>query len=212
MKGLFLVLEGIDGCGKSTQINHLSKWLPNSGLMPKESKLHITREPGGTKLGYALRELLLNPPHEESPDPVTELLLYAADRSQHINQFIRPLLKKGDWVISDRFSGSTLAYQGYGRGLDVSLINNLERIATNGLTPDLTLLLSLSVNKSIKRREQKIKDRIEAEGKVFLEKVSSGFSLIAKEQNWAIISAEETPNEVSAAIERQLISFLKEEK
>ena len=210
MKGVFLVLEGIDGCGKSTQINHISKWLPNSGLMPKESKLHITREPGGTILGDALRELLLHPPQEESPDPVTELLLYAADRAQHTNQFIRPLLKKGDWIISDRFSGSTMAYQGFGRGLDISLIKDLEKIATKGLKPDLTILLNLSVNASIKRRDKKVKDRIEAEGKVFLQKVSAGFSLIAKEEDWITISAEEKSSEVSKLIENKLTYFLKE--
>ena len=119
MKGRFIVLEGIDGCGKSTQINHLSKWLPRSGLMPPNTKLHLTREPGGTKLGDSLRNLLLNPPKDESPDSLTELLLYAADRAQHVNQLIRPLINKGDWVISDRFSGSTLAYQGFGRGLSI---------------------------------------------------------------------------------------------
>ncbi len=208
MKGLFIVLEGIDGCGKSTQVNHLSHWLPNSGIMPKESSLHITREPGGTVLGASLRELLLNDKQEKSPDPLTELLLYAADRAQHINQLIRPLLKNGDWVISDRFSGSTLAYQGFGRGLDFDIIKDLEKIATKGLKPDLTILLNLSVKESIKRREAKTKDRIEAEGKLFLEKVSSGFSKIASEEGWVTISAEESPSEVSHKIEKEITHFM----
>ena len=133
MKGHLIVLEGIDGCGKSTQIRHLANWLPISGLMPPGAKLHTTREPGGTSLGQALRHLLLNPPGEQSPNPITELLLYAADRAQHITQFIYPKLQKGDWIISDRFSGSTLAYQGYGRQLDLQIIRQLETIATHYL-------------------------------------------------------------------------------
>ncbi len=209
MKGYFIALEGIDGCGKSTQINHLSKWLPISGLMPKNAKLHITREPGGTLLGQSIRRLLLNSRQEESPEPLTELLLYAADRAQHINQFIKPLVNKGDWVISDRFSGSTTAYQGYGRGLDINLIQDLERIATGGLLPDITLFLNISIETSLKRREAKVNDRIESEGKEFLEKVLFGFSEISKENNWITIAAEAEPTKVNDVIEKKLFSLLK---
>ncbi len=205
MRGRFIVLEGIDGCGKSTQIDHLSKWLPVSGLMPNGSKLHITREPGGTDIGGLLREILLTKSSEDSqPQPITELLLYAADRAQHISQLIKPTLERGDWVISDRFSASTMAYQGYGRGLDLNLIKSLENIATQGIIPDFTLLLELGISESIQRRKSQAKDRIEEEGKVFLEKVSSGFHELAKDSNWLTIKGNQSKELVSKEIEKKL--------
>jgi len=208
MKGRFLVLEGIDGCGKTTQINHIYKWLPASGLMPKGARLHITREPGGTDLGKALRDLLLNFSEEESPEELTELLLYAADRAQHINKFILPRLDKGDWVICDRFSGSTMAYQGYGRGININLINNLEAIVTQGFKPDLTLLLKLSVSQSIQRRKDKSEDRMEAEGESFLNRVAKGFSSIAEEEGWVSIEAEKVEELVTKEIKSRISLWL----
>ncbi len=208
MTGRLLVLEGIDGCGKTTQINHLFKWLPNSGLMPKEASLHLTREPGGTALGQALRQLLLHPPEEKSPEPLTELLLYAADRAQHIEQFIRPTLQKGDWIISDRFSGSTLAYQGFGRQLDIAVIKDLELIATQGLMPDLTFWLDIPIQESLVRRGTKPNDRIEAEGADFLAKVASGFAQIAKEERWIRIQGNLNTELVNKEIEKELQRFL----
>ncbi len=207
MKGHFIVLEGIDGCGKSTQIKHLTNWLPNSGLMPPNSQLHLTREPGGTALGATLRELLLSPPKNTSPEPLTELFLYAADRAQHVSQTIFPALNKGDWVISDRFSGSTLAYQGFGRELNLEIIEQLELIATQGLIPDITLWLDLPIEESLLRRQTKENDRIESEGKKFLTKVATGFSSLAKERNWIKIPAELKADEVSKAIEIELKDF-----
>jgi dTMP kinase len=106
-RGRFLVLEGIDGCGKTTQLERLQAWLPESGLMPAGAGLLVTREPGGTALGLALRQLLLHPPGEAAPGTTAELLLYAADRAQHVQQRIEPALASGAWVLSDRFSGST---------------------------------------------------------------------------------------------------------
>ncbi len=208
MKGLFLVFEGIDGCGKTTQINHLSNWLPNSGLMPSGSKLLITREPGGTSLGTSLRHLLLHPPGDQSPEPLTELLLYAADRAQHVSQLIIPSLKKGDWVISDRFSGSTLAYQGYGRKLNIKMIKQLELIATQELVPDITFWLDISVKESLGRRKLESNDRIEAEGSQFLSRVSSGFSEIAKDRKWIRLSADNSCNLVHKEITRKIKEFL----
>ena len=149
MSGRFIVLDGIDGCGKSTQLDHLLRWLPGSGLMPDGADLISTREPGGTPLGRAVRELLLHTRAEQAPAPTAELLLYAADRAQHVERLIRPALERGDWVISDRFSGSTLAYQGHGRGLDRQLIDQLERIATAGVQPDLTLWLTVPLAESL---------------------------------------------------------------
>ncbi len=208
MKGMFIVFEGIDGCGKSTQINHLSEWLPESGLMPKKSKLLITREPGGTILGNSIRKLLLNNSKEESPQPVTELLLYAADRAQHVNQVIVPAIQNGDWVISDRFSSSTMAYQGFGRDLNKILIKRLEEISTQGLKPDITFLLNLTVSESIQRRVSKEEDRIESEGKLFLEKVAYGFKSIATREDWITISADKKEALVRKEIQDNLRHIL----
>ena len=204
MAGRFLVLEGIDGCGKTTQLQQLSQWLPISGLMPAGATLHLTREPGGTSLGQALRELLLHPPQASAPSPTAELLLYAADRAQHVEQLIRPALDRGDWVLSDRFSGSTLAYQGDGRGLDASIIRDLERIATAGVTPDLTLWLDLPIAESLRRRQTQTADRIEAEGTAFLARVADGFRSLAAERGWAAVAADRTPDQVQQAIRAQV--------
>lgn len=211
MKGKFIVFEGIDGCGKTTQINQLAEWLENLDLIPKQNKLIITREPGGTKLGQSLRSLLLETSQENIPKPITELLLYAADRAQHINQIIQPSLNSGDWVISDRFSGSTVAYQGYGRELDIKLITNLEKIATNGLLPDITFLLDIPVDESIKRRIKMTDDRIEKEGKVFLEKVSTGFQTLSKDREWKKISANRSRQDITFEIQREIIKAFKAE-
>ena len=211
MKGRFLVLEGIDGCGKSTQIKFLSKWLPTCGIMPKDASLLLTREPGGTALGEALRNLLLHPPGDKSPEPLTELLLYAADRAQHIEQVINPALRKGDWVLSDRFSGSTLAYQGYGRQLNISLIQQLDTIATKGLEPDLTLWLDIPVKESLNRRGTTQNDRIEAEGEAFLIKVASGFDSLSKKNQWVKITADLHPQTVKKQIESEIIKFIRSE-
>ncbi|WP_186595339.1 dTMP kinase [Synechococcus sp. PROS-7-1] len=200
MRGRFLVLEGIDGCGKTTQLRQLADWLPGSGLMPAGATLHLTREPGGTPLGRALRELLLHPPDEVAPCPEAELLMYAADRAQHVQRRILPALERGDWVLSDRFSGSTLAYQGDGRGLDRELILDLERIATAGLVPDVTLWLDLPLEASIARRGDRAEDRIEAEGQAFLSRVANGFRVLAAERDWVVIPADLSPGEVHKAI------------
>ncbi|NDA75857.1 MAG: dTMP kinase, partial [Synechococcaceae bacterium WBA_3_309] len=152
VRGKFLVLEGIDGCGKSTQLRRLATWLPSSGLMPPGAGLICSREPGGTALGLALRQLLLHPPEGLAPHSRTELLLYAADRAQHVQQCIEPALAAGNWVLCDRFSGSTAAYQGYGRGLNQALIDQLEQLATAGLRPDLCLWLALDPLEAAQRR------------------------------------------------------------
>ena len=208
MTGRFIVLEGIDGCGKTTQIKHLLEWLPNSGLMKKGAALVCTREPGGTPLGRSIRELLLYTADQEAPAPTAELLLYAADRAQHVETLIRPALERGDWVISDRFSGSTLAYQGYGRGLDRDLIQRLEQIATKGLQPDFTFWLSLSVQESLQRRLGDKDDRIEAEGAAFLERVAQGFAQLAQQRSWCAVDAGQSASAVRADLERQLQEHL----
>ena len=209
MKGTFIVLEGIDGCGKSTQLNELANWLPLSGLMPNDANLHITREPGGTKLGIALRDILLNTSGIDAPETITELLLYAADRAQHVSQLIIPALNKGDWVLSDRFSASTIAYQGYGRKLNISLIKELEKIATQGISPNKTIWLNISVKESLRRRNKKLADRIEKEGETFLKEVSNGFNKLAQERKWIKINAEQITSLVQKEIQQELTTQLK---
>jgi len=209
MKGKFIVFEGIDGSGKTTQINELSKWINETNLISKNNQLVITREPGGTRLGQSIRSLLLDSSQEKSPNSITELLLYAADRAQHVNEIIRPSLNKGDWVISDRFCGSTLAYQGYGRKLDIKLIKDLESIATQGIYPDITFLLDISVDESIKRRINRKNDRIEREGRDFLSKVSLGFKALSEDENWKKISAIKSKEEIISEIKYEIKKLLK---
>ena len=205
MKGKFIVIEGIDGCGKTTQIDALSKWLPKSGLINKDSKLITTREPGGSLLGKKLRELILDNNESNKPSSLAELLLYSADRAEHVSKIISPALKNNDWVISDRFSDSTLAYQGYGRNINLEIIKNIESIVCQGEYPDLTFFLEISPEESISRRKNQIPDRIESEGIKFLEKVNEGFRLIAKEKKWKVISASQNIKTISNQIKETLI-------
>ncbi|MFM8661016.1 MAG: dTMP kinase [Cyanobium sp.] len=205
--GRFVVLEGIDGCGKTTQLQRLMAWLPGSGLLAPGGQVVLTREPGGTPLGQALRQLLLHPPQGAAPLTTAELLLYAADRAQHVEQVIRPALAAGHWVLSDRFSGSTAAYQGHGRGLDLALIAQLEAIATAGLQPDLTLWLDLPLVESLLRRGGRAPDRIEAGGRPFLERVVSGFATLARQRGWVAIDAAADPQQVAAACQAALLGL-----
>ena len=205
MKGKFIVIEGIDGCGKTTQIDELSKWLPKSGLIKKGCKLITTREPGGSHLGKRLRELILDNNKNNKPSSLAELLLYSADRAEHISKIISPALNNNDWVISDRFSDSTLAYQGYGRSINLEIIKNIESIVCQGESPDLTIFLEISPEESIIRRKHEIPDRMESEGIKFLEKVNQGFKLIAKDKNWVVISASQNIKTISNQIKEVLL-------
>ena len=206
MKGKFIVIEGIDGCGKTTQIEAIYNWLPSSGIMDKKSKIIKTREPGGTKFGKKIREILLDNNKNNSPADLTELLLYAADRAEHISKIISPELKKNNWVICDRFAGSTLAYQGYGRNLDKTIIKQLELIVCQAEEPDITFLLDISPEESISRRKDQIPDRIESEGINFLKRVNIGFKKIAKDKNWQIISASQDKESISEQIQNSLLN------
>ena len=206
MKGKFIVLEGIDGCGKTTQINELYKWLPKSGLINKNRTLIKTREPGGSILGREIRDMILNNNKSNSPSILTELLLYSADRAEHISKVILPALQNGNWIISDRFSGSTLAYQGYGREISIDIIKKLENIVCQNIKPDLTIFLEISPEESILRRKNKVADRIESEGLDFLKKVNHGFKLIALENNWEIIKASEDLTSIADQIQKLLIN------
>jgi len=205
MKGKFIVIEGIDGCGKTTQIDEISRWLPTSGLMGEESKLIKTREPGGSLLGEKLRNLILENNHNNKPSSLAELLLYSADRAEHVSKIISPALEKEDWVISDRFADSTLAYQGYGRNINLEIIKNIESIVCQGEQPDLTIFLEITAEESILRRKNLVPDRIESEGLNFLKKVNEGFKLIAKEKNWKVISATQNINAITNEIKKTLL-------
>ncbi len=206
MEGKFIVIEGIDGCGKTTQINKLFNWLPNSGLINKKSKLIKTREPGGSLLGKEIREMILQNNTNNPPANLTELLLYSADRAEHLSKIILPNLEEGNWVICDRFTGSTLAYQGYGRDIPINTIKKLENIVCQGLIPDITFFLEISPQESIIRRQNKVPDRIESEGINFLTKVNNGFKSIALENNWEIIPASLDFESISNLIKDILIN------
>ena len=192
--GRFLVLEGIDGCGKTTQLEALRQWLPDSGLMPEAAALVVSREPGGTPLGQALRQLLLQPPQAAAPTSRSELLLYAADRAQHVDTVIRPALERGDWLLCDRFTGSTAAYQGDGRGLSLQWIDQLE----------LTIWLDLPLAEAQRRLQDRQPDRIEASGEAFQRRVAAGFGRLARERGWRRVAADQAPAAVSAAIQALL--------
>ncbi len=205
MTGKFIVIEGIDGCGKTTQIEEISRWLPTSGLMGENSKLIKTREPGGSLLGKKLRNLILDNNKNNKPSSLAELLLYSADRAEHISKIIAPELEKQNWIISDRFADSTLAYQGYGRNINLDIIKNLESIVCQGKKPDLTILLEISAEESVLRRKNSVPDRMESEGINFLQKVNEGFKLIAKEKHWKVISATQNIDAISSEIKETLL-------
>ena len=173
-KGLFITFEGADGCGKTTQIELLNKYLQENG----RSTL-LTREPGAKGLGVKLREILLNYDGEVSPQ--CESFLFLADRAQHIDCIIKPALKEGKIILCDRHTDSTVAYQGYGRGLDLEQINMLNNIATSGLKPDLTIVFDVDVETSM-QRVGKEKDRMESAGVEFFNKVRQGYLEIAKQE------------------------------
>jgi len=172
--GLFITFEGADGCGKTTQIELLDKYLREKGY----STL-LTREPGAKGLGVKLREILLNYDGEVSPQ--AESFLFLADRAQHIDCIIKPALKEGTIILCDRHTDSTVAYQGYGRGLDLERIKTLNEIATSGLKPDLTIVFDIDVETSM-ARVGKNKDRMESAGVEFFNRVRNGYLEIAKQE------------------------------
>lgn len=173
-KGLFITFEGADGCGKTTQIKLLDEYLRSKGY-----KTLLTREPGSKGLGEKLREILLN--YDGEVSPVAESFLFLADRAQHVDCIIKPALEEGTIVLCDRHTDSTLAYQGYGRGLDLEEIRNLNKIATSGLKPDITIVLDVDIETSQKRVGAE-KDRMESAGIEFFKRVRNGFLEIAKQE------------------------------
>ena len=175
-QGYFITLEGPDGCGKTTQLEFLADYIRSTGR-----EVLTTREPGGVAAAEKIRQLLLDPKLKLAPR--AETLLYLAARAEHIHEKIRPALNDGKVVICDRFTDSTLVYQGFVRGQDMDMLHQLSTLATDGLEPDLTLLLDGAPEKLLVRRvERGVQDRFENEGLAFQEKVRSGFLLLAKQE------------------------------
>jgi len=179
VSGTFITFEGIDGSGKSTQLCLLGNFLRANGC-----DALLTREPGGTALGVRLRAALLDA--MEEVDPLTELLVFAADRAQHVRRVLRPALKAGKVVISDRYADATVAYQGAGRGFSPELISQIVQLATDGLKPDLTLLFDLSIDESINRTSRRTsgrssgRDRLDIEKADFHARVRDAYLQIAR--------------------------------
>jgi dTMP kinase len=174
----FVSFEGIDGCGKSTLVAELATWLNQAGIV------HLkTREPGGTALGERIRELLLDPSTRAMAAP-TEVLLYSASRAQHARECIAPALARGLWVLSDRYSDATLAYQGYGRGIELEFLRRLQDWATGGLSPHRTVLIDCPVEVAMERLENRTDhlDRIEREESDFHGRVRQGYLELASSE------------------------------
>lgn len=173
-QGLFITFEGPDGCGKTTQMNLLAQYFEKKG-----KKVVLTREPGGKGLGEKVREILLNYNGEVSDR--CESFLFLADRAQNIDIIVKPAVKQGEIVLCDRHIDSTVAYQGYGRGLDINEINMLNNLATGGKKPDLTLVFDVDVETSMKR-VGKEKDRMESAGIDFHNRVRNGYLELATQE------------------------------
>ena len=177
---MFITFEGGEGVGKSTNILRLKEWLEAEGI-----EVVVTREPGGTPIAERIRNDLLKANHAESMQSMTELLLVFAARAQHWARLIKPSLEAGKWVICDRFNDSTVAYQGYGRGISLDTINSLKQMSLDGTEPDLTILLDAPVQLGLARAADRSKqnneeiDRFEIEKKAFFERVRSGFLTLA---------------------------------
>lgn len=169
-RGKFITLEGVEGVGKSTNLRYLTDYLTKAGV-----GFVVTREPGGTPLAEDIRELVLEP-RSEHVTPLAELLLVFAARAQHLNAFIVPHLEQGTWVVSDRFTDATYAYQGYGRGIDVDAILALEALVQGDLQPDLTLYLDCPPEIGMARADARAAlDRIETAGMDFMNRVRAGY-------------------------------------
>jgi dTMP kinase len=208
MAGAFITFEGIDGCGKSTQLRLLASELRVRGVT-----VVTTREPGGTPLGQRLRAALLDV--QEQVDPLAELLVFAADRAQHVRKHLRPSLAANQVVLSDRYADATVAYQGAGRGFAPDLIQEIVQLATEGLKPDLTLLFDLSVAESTvrtrRRVESKRTDRLDIEDAEFHTRVRNAYVEIAKAEpaRVKVVDARGSVQETHLAVMDIVIPFLK---
>ena len=201
-KGIFVTFEGIDGCGKTTQINLLNDYLKS-----KNYETFLTLEPGGSDIGKNLRQILLH--HEGFVDDTCELLLYLADRSQHVETIIKKNIEEGKIVLCDRYTDSTVAYQGYARGQNIENIKLLNSIATKGLKPDITFLFDIDVELA-QQRIGKNKDRLESESLEFHKKVKDGYLALAQENKDRIkvINSNQTIEEIFEIVKENIDKLL----
>jgi dTMP kinase len=205
--GRFITLEGVEGSGKSTQIRHLAEVLTQAG-----HRVLQTREPGGTATAEAIRHILLTTSSHESVTPQAEALLILAARCQHVTHLIRPALRGGTVVLCDRFSDSTFAYQGFGRGLDLQWLRAANKVATGGLTPDLTLVLDLPVSVGLARRrvDRGQENRLDRETERFHRKVRRGFLALAAEEptRIKIVNANRPAQEVRDELAEIVVGWM----
>jgi dTMP kinase len=203
----FLAFEGLDGSGKSSLMAQLQSYLET-----KNKKYIKTREPGGTKVGDQLRQIILSK-SEEAPTARTELLLYEASRSQHVDLVIRPALERSEWVLCDRFSASSVAFQAGGRQISEEQVHWLNHFATAGLKPHLNILLDLTVEESQKRRQKRgeAEDRIESEEAAFHQRVRDGFLNQAKAHpgEWLVLDAAKPPEALFEILLNELVKVKK---
>ncbi|MDD2366323.1 MAG: dTMP kinase [Desulfuromonadaceae bacterium] len=211
--GYFITFEGVEGCGKTTQIKMLSDNLLKLGYSTK-----LTREPGGCKISDKIRSILLDA-ENSGMSPLTELMLYAAARAQHIEEVIVPSIESNKIVLCDRFSDATVAYQSYGRGIDISIISTLNSYACQGITPDLTVLVdcepSLGLMRARKRIEESAgprEERFELETLAFHNRVRKGYLQLASEQSdrFLIVDGSDTIEAISAAIATKVLPRIPE--
>jgi dTMP kinase len=203
MTGKFIVFEGVEGAGKTTQMKQTADWLQS--WCGQDTSVVITREPGGTTLGRQIRQLLLDDTQNEIGDR-TELLLYGADRAQHVESFVKPHLDRGDIVLCDRFTDSTVAYQGYGRGFDLMEIDRVNQLATGGLQSDLTFWLDLDVEIGLERVLLRGKlDRMELATVDFHQRVRQGYQELAKSYPNRIVRIDADRSETSIQKEIQVL-------
>lgn len=191
--GKFVVLEGVDGSGKSSQATALAEWLEHAGC-----RVVCCHDPGSTPLGDAVRDVLLHR-KELRLDPEAEMFLYMASRAQLVREVIQPALQNGDWVISDRFLMSNIVYQGHAGGLDTEAIREAGKIATCGIQPDLTLVLDIDLDTASTRMNRPL-DRLESRGDAYREKVRNGYRIEAQSKNTVLIDATGTTEKVRAQI------------
>ncbi|MFP4320611.1 MAG: dTMP kinase, partial [Phormidium sp.] len=203
MAGQLIVFEGIEGAGKTTQLQRAATWLRSQLTVP----VLTSREPGGTFLGQQLRSLLLDVRQQDEIEPRAELLLYAADRAQHVEQYLKPNLAQGAIILCDRYTDSTLAYQGYGRQLELGLIEHLNAIASGGLTPNLTFWLDLDPEIGLQRiTERGAPNRLEQEALDFHQRVREGYMTLAQNHPQRIIRLD--ANTAADDLEQEIRTIL----
>lgn len=203
---MFITLEGPDGCGKTSQMQPLAEFLRQQGYT-----VYTTREPGGTPIGDQVRNVIMNMKNQ-GMHPRTEILLFLSSRAQLVEEVIRPRLQKGEIVLSDRYADSTLAYQGYGHGVELAVLEQLLEFATGGLKPDLTLLLDLDVEVGLRRRITGGGEwnRMDAYALDFHQRVRNGYHELASRQpaRWRTIDASQPPEMVQLALRKSILERL----